>query len=1410
MINIIFLIVNAIYITHPNGGEEWTVGEKRAIHWNWEGNISSVKIEYSVDGGQNWILIASSTPNDGSYLWAIPNTVSSNCFVKISNVNNPSEYDISDGSFSIIRPVIRVKKPNGGEALRAGDNYPIEWDWTGNFSNVKIEYTIDGTTWQIITNSTSNDGDFAWTVPNTPSNLCRVRITNLDDPSSSDISDNDFTIATNSLTVLYPNGGENFVMGKIYPVLWEWEGSIQSVKIEYSVDGGNTWNLIVASTQNDGSHYWVIPSSPSTNCLIKISDVSNPSIYDISNNNFTILSSSIEIKTPDGGEVFYPGDNAPIHWNWTGSIANVKIEYSVDGGNTWSLITSSTQNDGSYIWTVPGTPSQNVRIKITNVDDPNVFDISSQDFVIKRTEFVIKRPRADEALIAGERYAIHWDWRGSAAGVKLELWYKTQSGVEWWTITNNTPNDGSFDFVMPYYISDSAGIKITNVNDPNSYALSGVFRIVRPTIKVIYPNGGEPIFLGEDMEIIWETNGNIQNVMLQYSFDGTNWQTITTSTANDGSYHWRLPGACLIKVVNTSDIDNFDISDGFPVIIPDTLRVKRPKFQDIYYIKRKHAIYWTYIVDVPSAEIEYSIDGGITWKTIVNNTPNTGWYTWAVDTFLSNNAIVKVEAAGLGLSDSFTIQDTTSLIGIPLKILSPLSGDTFLIGNKCIITWHSQQFASPNQVEIYYSINNGSWTYIATVSNTQKSYEWTVPNYVTDNCKIMVKDVNGTAQDISDSFSIHLQKIRIVSPDSTKRWVVGKKYFILWNTYGSFANAVIDYSYDGGATWVNIVSPTQNDGEYEWTIPNTPSNNCLVRIRNYENPNVVDISDTFQIIPQEIFITSPVSGDSFIIGRKYFLTWDYTGAFPSVNIEYSVDGGVTWNTVALNVQNNQVYEWTIPNTPSNMALIKISNSANTNVFDISDTFNIVPQKIFVYSPEKDEEWIIGRKYFIAWWNTGVFQNAKIEYSIDGGSSWQVITSSTQNSGNYEWTIPNTPGDFCLVKVSNVQNLNVYGISDTFRIPLQTINVIYPFLNVQLISGRKYYITWEWTGTIQSVNLEYSVDGGNTWNVIQTNVNNNGYYEWNVPTAISNNCFIKITSSQNPQVFDISERFSILPQQIIITSPYASDTLLDGRKYTITWRTIGNFSNANLWYSLDGGQNWLIIASNVQNTGKYEWTVPEVVSNTAMIKIENSSNTLVYGLSDTLIISSPFIEITSPLLGDLWFSQRKYFITWNMKGFLSQINLYYSLDGGTTWNTIVLNQNNQGNYEWTIPQGISSNNARIKLSSSSNLNIYEVSDSFRISAVKVEESEIPSVFSFKILNNIIKISIPYECTGKIKIYDVMGRIIYEEKLKNLSDGFYEIEIEKLGKIQKGVYIFEFSAEKYGKTVFKEREKFLKLK
>ena len=50
----------------------------------------------------------------------------------------------------------------------------------------------------------------------------------------------------------------------------------------------------------------------------------------------------------------------------------------------------------------------------------------------------------------------------------------------------------------------------------------------------------------------------------------------------------------------------------------------------------------------------------------------------------------------------------------------------------------------------------------------------------------------------------------------------------------SYIYVSIDLSIDGGATWDDIDYYESSDGNYSWTVPNIYSEECKIKISNYE------------------------------------------------------------------------------------------------------------------------------------------------------------------------------------------------------------------------------------------------------------------------------------------------------------------------------------------------------------------------------------------------------------------------------------------------------------------------------------------------------------------------------------------------------------------------------------------------
>ncbi len=91
---------SGITLTSPNGGENWEVNSIHNITWTTTGSVGNVHIEYSINNGITWNDVVASTENNGSYIWTVPNTASTNCIVRISETEG-STSDVSNTRFTI-------------------------------------------------------------------------------------------------------------------------------------------------------------------------------------------------------------------------------------------------------------------------------------------------------------------------------------------------------------------------------------------------------------------------------------------------------------------------------------------------------------------------------------------------------------------------------------------------------------------------------------------------------------------------------------------------------------------------------------------------------------------------------------------------------------------------------------------------------------------------------------------------------------------------------------------------------------------------------------------------------------------------------------------------------------------------------------------------------------------------------------------------------------------------------------------------------------------------------------------------------------------------------------------------------------------------------------------------------------
>jgi len=257
-----------ITVISPNGGEIWGIGITDTILWSSSNVTGDIKIDIYNKKINSWSTINGNVPNTGSYIWTPDSTyISDSCLLKISSISNAAIFDQSDFKFCI---------------GRKGD---VNFD--GVVNEIDIQMIVDIILLLIIP---------------TPCEFWAADCNDNGDINSADIQCAINIFLENAhIIVISPNGGE--VWSTYVPQTIVWDPSIvaSKVRLEISIDAGNNWITITDSTENDSSYSWTpTPDFISENCRIKITSINSDSIYDQSDYDFTISSSThFKYKTTD-------------------------------------------------------------------------------------------------------------------------------------------------------------------------------------------------------------------------------------------------------------------------------------------------------------------------------------------------------------------------------------------------------------------------------------------------------------------------------------------------------------------------------------------------------------------------------------------------------------------------------------------------------------------------------------------------------------------------------------------------------------------------------------------------------------------------------------------------------------------------------------------------------------------------------------------------------------------------------------------------------------------------------------------------------------------------------------------------------------------------------------------------------
>jgi hypothetical protein len=270
------------------------------------------------------------------------------------------------------------------------------------------------------------------------------------------------------------------------------------------------------------------------------------------------------------------------------------------------------------------------------------------------------------------------------------------------------------------------------VSEPGIYDESDNFTIETKSITVTEPTSSTIWTKGDSADITWTSTGTISDVQIDLYKAGTFWDTIESSTANDGNYTWTQVNPALadgsdykVRISWVSDTGVYDESEDF-TIETKSITVTEPTSSTIWTKGAAANIAWTSTGAISDVKIDL-YKGGIPLETIEPSTANDGSYTWIqVNPALADGSDYKVRISWVTDTGVFDESEDFTIEAKSITVTEPTSITIWTKSTSASITWTNTGTISNVKIELYRGGGSPVEIIVPSTANTG-SYTWTVP-----------------------------------------------------------------------------------------------------------------------------------------------------------------------------------------------------------------------------------------------------------------------------------------------------------------------------------------------------------------------------------------------------------------------------------------------------------------------------------------------------------------------------------------------------------------------------------------------------------------------------------------------------------------------------------------------------------
>ncbi|WP_232450720.1 Ig-like domain-containing protein, partial [Burkholderia ubonensis] len=1115
-------------------------------------NLSGVEtgatVEYSIDGGHTWSTSFSATEG--------LNDIQVRQTDIAGNTSSATSFSFTLDT-SAAAPGVALTTDSGSSAVDHITNVGT-LNLSGVETGATVEYSTDGGhTWSTSFSATEGLNDV------------QVRQTDVAG-NTSDPTSFSFTLDTSAAApgvALTTDSGSSASDHVTNVGTLNLSGVETGATVEYSIDGGHTWSANFSAVEG-------------------VNDVQVRQT-DIAGNTSSATSFSFTLDTsaaaPGVALTTDSGSSASDHitnvgtLNLSGVETGATVEYSTDGGHTWSTSFSATEG------------LNDVQVRQTDVAG-NTSSATSFSFTLDTSAAA---PGVALTTDSGSSASDHitnvgtLNLSGVETGATVE--YSTDGGHTWSTSFSAT--EGLNDVQVRQ--TDIAG----NTSSATSFSFTLDTSAAAPGVALTTDSGSSAVDHITNVGTL-NLSGVETGATVEYSTDGGHtWSTSFSATEGLNDVQVRQTDIA----GNTSSATSFSFTLDTSAAAPGVALTTDSGSSAVDHITNVGTLNLSGVET--GATVEYSIDGGHTWSAnfsateglndvqvrqtdIAGNTSDPTSFSFTLDMSAAAPGVALTTDSGSSASDHVTNVGTLNLTGVETGATVEYSID----GGH---TWSTSFSAVEglNDVQV-------RQTDVAGNTSSATSFSFTLDTSAAAPGVALTTDSGSSASD-------HITNVGTL------------------NVTGVESGATVQYSVDNGAHWNTSFSAVEGVNNVQVRQIDVAGNTSSATSFSFT-------LDTSAAAPGVALTTD--SGSSASDHITNVGTLSLTGIETGATVQYSVDSGAHWNTsfsAVEGVNNVQVRQTDIAGNTSSATSFSFTLDTSAAAPGVALTTDSGSSAV-------DHVTNVGTLNL-----TGIETGATVEYSTDGGHTWSTSFSATEGLND--------------IQVRQIDVAGNTSSATSFSFTLDT-SAAAPGVALTTDSGSSASDhvtnvgTLNLSGVETGATVEYSTDGGHTWSTSFSAVE--GLNDIQVrQTDVAGN-------TSDPTSFSFTLDTSAAAPGVALTTDSGSSAV-DHITNVGTLNLTGVETGATVEYSTDGGHTWSTSFSATEGLNDIQVRQTDVAGNTS------SATSFSFTLDTSA--AAPGVALTTDS-GSSASDHVTNVGTLNLAGVETGATVEYSIDGGHTWST----------------------------------------------------------------------------------------------------------------------------------------------